>query len=126
MIVPRRGHRRSASRASPPRRTALRLQLFLLPLVAASSSPAASPGGLANVDVSRAPGPQAEVRIAADPRSPSHLLAASNSDGDPGMRVYGSSNGGRSWTSEVLPSPPNSTIAPCHADPAPAFDASGN
>lgn len=103
----------------------------------AGSSPAASPSrlsrghetsraGIANVDVSRAEGPQAEVRIAAAPSQPSDLLAASNSDNDPGMRVYSSSDAGHTWSSEVLPTPPNSVTAPCHADPATAFDASGN
>jgi hypothetical protein len=42
------------------------------------------------------------------------------------MRVYSSSDGGSTWTSDVLPRPPKSVTAPCHADPAPAFDASGN
>ncbi len=79
-----------------------------------------------NVNVSQASGPQAEVRIAADPRSPSRLLAASNSDDDPGMRVYRSDDSGHRWSSEVLPSPPNSVPAPCHADPAPAIDGNGN
>jgi BNR repeat-like domain len=79
-----------------------------------------------NVDVSRAAGSQAEVRIAADPRNSSRLLAASNSDSDPGMRVYSSSDGGRSWRSEVLPRPSGSPPMPCHADPAPAIDDSGN
>jgi hypothetical protein len=79
-----------------------------------------------NVDVSRAAGPQAEIRIAADPSSPTHLLAASNSDDDPGMRVYESLDSGRTWSSDVLPKPPGSAPAPCHADPAPAIDGLGN
>src|SRR5437764_15075258 len=86
---------------------------------------AATSATYANVDVSRAPGPQAEVRIAADPRSPSRLLAASNSDDDPGMRVYGSDDAGHTWSSDVLPSPPGSAGAPCHADPAAAIDGEG-
>ena len=81
---------------------------------------------VANVDVSQAPGPQAEVRVAVDPHQPSRLLAASNSDEDPGMRVYSSADGGRSWLSAVLPRPAGSPPAPCHADPSPAIDASGN
>lgn len=100
---------------------------LLLPFVVAlAGATASAPGvkGIANVNVSRAPGPQAEVRIAADPLDPSHLLAASNSE--PGMRVYGSADGGRTWSSEILPSPPNSAIAPCQSDPAPAIDAAGN
>jgi len=92
----------------------------------AQSATSALPARLRNVDVSQAPGPQAEVRIAADPRSPSRLLAASNSDSDPGMRVYRSGDSGRSWSSEVLPKPPNSVASPCHADPAPAIDGDGN
>src|SRR5438067_2391516 len=65
----------------------------------ASGSGRGSQFRVGNVDVSQAPGPQAEVRVAVDPRQPSRLLAASNSDQDPGMRVYSSSDGGRSWLS---------------------------
>jgi hypothetical protein len=103
------------------------MRLLLLPFLVASLAGASAPGAprFANVDISRAPGPQAEVRIAADPRSPMRLLAASNSE-EAGMRVYRSPDGGRTWSSEVLPSPPGSVPAPCHSDPAPAFDASGN
>jgi hypothetical protein len=41
------------------------------------------------------------------------------------MRVYRSRDAGRSWSSEVLPNPPNSVASPCHADPAPAIDGDG-
>src|SRR5438093_4142645 len=103
------------------------VRLLLLPFVVALAGATASAPAvkrIANVNVSRAPGSQAEVRIAADPLAPSHLLAASNSE--PGMRVYGSTDGGRTWSSEILPSPPNSAVGPCQSDPAPAIDAGGN
>lgn len=102
------------------------MRVLLLPVVVASlaGATAPAPGWIANVDVSRAPGPQAEVRIAADPAAPERLLAASNSE-EAEMRVYRSPDGGRTWSSEILPGPPGSATAPCRSDPAPAFDASG-
>ncbi len=102
------------------------LAVICLACLAVGGGRSSTSAGLADIDVSSAAGAQAEVRIAADARRPSHLLAASNSDGDPGMRVYRSQDGGATWSSDVLPSPPGSVSAPCHADPAPAFDAAGN
>ncbi len=124
----------AVGRPASLRRAAKRLAVLLVLVCAGSTT-----GSLAetrserprrlsfpNVDVSAALGPQAEVRVAADPNRPSHLVAASNSDGDPEMRVYTSSDGGRTWTSQVLPLPPRSAASPCHADPAPAIDGEGN
>src|SRR5919198_1114046 len=102
----------------------MRLLLLSFALAGLPGAPPPAPR-FANVDVSTAPEPQAEVRVAADPRSPSHLVAASNSE-EPGMRVYRSADGGRTWESAVLPSPPGSAAGACHADPAPAIDGSGN
>jgi hypothetical protein len=41
------------------------------------------------------------------------------------MRVYVSSDAGRTWSSDVLPLPPGSVANPCHADPAPAIGTDG-
>src|SRR5438067_6956686 len=74
-----------------------------------------------NVDVSRAPLPQSEVRVVADPIDPRVLLAGSNSEGEGAMRVYGSVDGGSTWSSAPLPKPaPDSGL--CIADPAVAID----
>jgi hypothetical protein len=60
----------------------------------------------ANVDVSNATGSQDEVSAAIDPADPNTLLAGSNSlQADPSVRVYGSSDAGLHWTSDLLPLP---------------------
>src|SRR4051794_28721213 len=60
-----------------------------------------------DVNVSRAPGDQAEVAVAADPGDAHVLLAASNDLGGAGIvqRVYGSTDGGATWSSERRPAP---------------------
>lgn len=77
-----------------------------------------------NVNVSHAPLPQSEVRAAVDPSDPSVLLAGSNSNGEGAMRVYGSTDGGATWSSDPLPSPPAPGTR-CAADPAVAIDRHG-
>src|SRR5438067_1909600 len=79
----------------------------------------------ADVDVSRAASSQAEVRIAADPRNPAILLAASNSEED-AIRVYDSTDAGLSWSSAPLRDFPPGEAAPCVSDPATAIDDQGN
>lgn len=60
-----------------------------------------------NVDVSHAPGAQDEVSAAVDPADPSILLAGSNNFvRGTNVRVYGSTDAGAHWTSDVLPVPP--------------------
>jgi hypothetical protein len=61
--------------------------------------------------------PQSEVSIAIDPSSPDILLAGSNDIGEPAMRAYGSTDGGRTWTSETAP-PLIGGVGGFAADPA--------
>lgn len=64
----------------------------------------------ANGDVSQAPGSQDEVSAAIDLADPSIILAGSNGlQIDPSVRVYGSTDAGLHWNSDVLPLP---TISP--------------
>jgi len=78
------------------------------------------------VDVSRAPGTQAEVSIVADPGHPTVLLAGSNSDPVSArvlMRVYTSTDGGNTWGSQPGPLPPGGSDGDCtFSDPAVGID----
>ena len=74
------------------------------------------------VDVSKAPGSQNEPAVAVDPKSPSVLIASSNSIVAP-MSVYTSTNGGLSWTAQ--PVPPDAPDGLCLGDPAVAIDTRG-
>jgi hypothetical protein len=66
-------------------------------------------------DLSRAKGPQTEASIAIDPRNPAVVVAASQDGLVCGLRVYGTTDGGRSWSSKLLPSP---DAAATQRDPA--------
>src|SRR5262249_59216260 len=59
----------------------------------------------AEVDVSALPFAQDEPSIAADPRNPRVLLAASNSLQEGVVRVYTSRDGGVSWQKGSAPRP---------------------
>src|SRR6202022_1717200 len=63
------------------------------------------PPGPPQIDVSNHPLPQGEVNIASDPTNPHVLLAASNSYLEGAVRVYGSTDAGRTWTSDLAPLP---------------------
>lgn len=54
-------------------------------------------------NVSRAPGAQTEVSVAVAPTDSRILFAASNDSVERTVRIYGSSDGGRTWTSAVGP-----------------------
>jgi hypothetical protein len=71
----------------------------LVAVLALSSAAAQRP---AQVDVSQAPGPQNEASIAVDPANPSVPVAASQNFPACGVRVYGSTDGGSHWSSELL------------------------
>jgi len=85
---------------------------------------------LVQVNVSRAAGTQAEVVVAIDPANDEVLLAGSNTIApelsETFARVYGSTDGGATWTSE--PGPPAAPVAGkrrCnYGDPAVAIDRS--
>jgi hypothetical protein len=86
----------------------MRLRAFV-PVGTAAAILVGSAGGagqpLAQVNVSRAAGIQAEVAVSIDPDDDRTLLAASNSGPD-GARVYSSADGGATWKSEPSPAPP--------------------
>jgi hypothetical protein len=91
----------------------------------ASGAGGAAPHGV-NVAVSQARGAQSEASIAIHPLDPEVLVAGSNSEAEPTMRAYGSTDGGRTWTSDAAPplppaSPPGSTTA----DPVVGIDRDG-
>jgi hypothetical protein len=74
------------------------------------------------VDVSRATEAQAEVAVAVDPTNADVLLAASNSFA-PATQVYGSVDGGATWTSDQVEVPEPSLCA--FGDPAVAIGDDG-
>jgi hypothetical protein len=88
--------------------------------------PNASPWRLAarNVqDVSRSQGLQTEVAVAVDPSNPRIVVASSNDSLEPQVRVYTSTNGGRTWSSRI---PPLFNAGSCAwGDPAVAVGPSG-
>jgi hypothetical protein len=81
------------------------------------------PLGGVNVDVSRALGVQTEATIAADPRNPRVLLAASNDDQLETLRIYSSSDGGARWTWRPGPAAPGGSCA--YGNPRVAIDGAG-
>jgi hypothetical protein len=78
-----------------------------------------------NVDVSNLPGPQSETTITIDPSNDQVLLAGSNSFSEGTMRVYSSSDAGRTWQTSTIYPPPASIHARCAADPGVAIDRTG-
>jgi len=97
-------------------------------LVAAGVAVAAVVFGTARgpeVDVSQVGGAQVEPAIAIDPTNNDVLLAGSNSFQEGSMRVYGSTDGGATWTAGFLYAAPASFVASCSSDPGVAIDAKG-
>jgi peptide/nickel transport system permease protein len=85
-------------------------------------SPWAAAG--ANVQaLSRAPGAQTEIAVAVAPDDPRRFFAASNDSVLPQVRLYDSSDGGRTWRSGLAPSLTPSTCA--WGDPAVALARGG-
>jgi hypothetical protein len=95
--------------------------LVLAAALAVGAGGAASP----NVNVSRLPGLQSSATIAVDPREAETLLAGSNSIEEGTMRVYSSSDGGRSWDSTTTHPAPARRLESCASDPGVAIDARG-
>ncbi len=92
---------------------------------AAAFLPAARAQGQADVNVSRAPGAQSEPTIAVDPSNPQLLVGGSNSRLEGTMRVYGSTDGGRTWASDTLYPKPRGRQKTCASDPGVAIDLTG-
>lgn len=111
--------------AWPPGRSSFRLFLAVAAVgaVAASAVPAAERAG--DIPAGRIPGIQNEATIAVDPSDDDVLLGGSNSFREGTMRVYGSTDGGASWTTSYLYPPPKSYVASCASDPAVAIDGRG-
>lgn len=70
-------------------------------------------------------GGQNEPTIVVDPTNDEVLLAGSNSFREGTMRVYGSTDGGATWTSSYLYPPLESYVASCASDPGVAIDTAG-
>ena len=77
------------------------------------------------VDISQAESAQVEPAIAIDPSNPDVLVAGSNSFQEGSMRVYGSTDGGETWTSGFLYPAPATFVTSCASDPGVAIDADG-
>ena len=74
-------------------------------------------------NISRAPGLQTEAAVAVNRSNPRELVAASNETLEPEIRVYSSTNGGRTWKSERGPIFNPDTCA--WGDPAAAIATNG-
>ena len=74
-------------------------------------------------DVSRARGIQTEISVAVDPANPRNVFGVSNDSLDPEVRVYTSTNSGRSWSSRPGPVSDPNTCA--WGDPAVAIAPNG-
>ncbi len=77
------------------------------------------------VDVSQLTGPQTNPTIAVDPRDDRILLAGSNSLLEGAERVYGSTDGGVTWSSSTLTPPVVDLGSTCPSDPGVAIDRAG-
>ena len=78
-----------------------------------------------NVNVSRLPEIQTGATIAIDPTDPDTLLAGSNSIEEGTMRIYSSTDGGRTWATATAHPPPSRPLASCSSDPGVAIDGQG-
>jgi ABC-type dipeptide/oligopeptide/nickel transport system permease subunit len=75
------------------------------------------------VNISRAPGAQSQVSVAADPTHRGRFFAASNDTSLRTIRVYGSTDGGRTWSSAAGPALGLDACA--RGEPTVAVDARG-
>src|SRR6185503_5388956 len=88
--------------------------------------PIGSPWKVAGTNVqniSNEPGVQTEVAVAVDPGNPKVLFGASNETLEPEIRVYSSTNGGRTWKTTAGPAFDPNTCA--WGDPAVAVARDG-
>lgn len=75
--------------------------------------------------VSRLDGPQTNPTITVDPRDDRTLLAGSNSVFEGAQRIYSSTNGGETWSTQTTFQPPADVAERCAADPGVAIDMTG-
>jgi hypothetical protein len=106
------------------RRAALALGALAVAATVAQVGGAARVTG-PEVDVSNLAGPQTNPTIAVDPRSPSVLLAGSNSLLEGAERFYSSTDGGLTWATGTVTPPAASIRTTCPSDPGVAIDGSG-
>ncbi len=104
---------------------AVRTHVVLAGLLALSLATGAAAAESENVNVSRLPELQTGATIAIDPLDSETLLAGSNSIEEGTMRIYSSTDGGRSWTTARAHPPPAKPLASCSSDPGVAIDAKG-
>jgi hypothetical protein len=78
-----------------------------------------------NVNVSRLPELQTGATIAIDPSNGDTLLAGSNSIEEGTMRIYSSTDAGRTWTTARAHPPPAKALGSCSSDPGVAIDSKG-
>jgi hypothetical protein len=78
-----------------------------------------------NVNISSLPGPQTSATIAVDPSNDRNLLAGSNSIEEGTMRIYASTDKGRTWQRAMAHPPPAKRLASCSSDPGVAIDGRG-
>src|SRR4051794_40528142 len=81
------------------------------------------PLGGANVDVSNVDFDQSQAAFAIDPKNPQHLFGASNDAGLEVLRIYESTNGGKTWTRSNGPAVAGGSCA--HGNPRVAFGRDG-
>jgi hypothetical protein len=84
-----------------------------------------APPAAGEVNVSRLPGLQSGAAIAIDPSQDNVLLAGSNSVAEGTVRIYSSTDAGRSWQTGLAHVRPANRRASCSSDPGVAIDLRG-
>lgn len=97
----------------------------LLAIAALALTASAASAAPDNVNVSRLPGLQSSATITVDPSDDGNLLAGSNSIEEGTMRIYTSTDRGRSWQTATTYPPPKMQLASCSSDPGVAIDTRG-
>ena len=82
-------------------------------------------GAVANIDVGKMLGNQAEGAIVVDRANPSKMFVATNIDVGDGLMAATSNDGGQTWTRRTIANDKDGLPAAC-CDPSAAFDSFGN
>ena len=101
--------------------------ILLIAALAGSGTAGAAPRALSigpNVNVSKMTGNQSETTVAINPTNPSNVVIVSNIESGSGLFKAFSTDGGATWTAEVIADGDALGFACC--DPSAAFDAFGN